>query len=318
MNPVKNLRDKIWFRILRNTVGALATLGIFAVLVRQLSVGDLRNLLNHPLRLVAYLLLLPLIPVFKILCWHQITRSLGIAHDLSGSFRACFLSIAGRYIPGKVFFVMGRIAGYGPERSRLALATYGMVIEFAVEVLAGMILCIVALAWAATDYPFRTPLMVAASALALLLIQPRLIRFGARKIFQWTGRGGELPETRLGYTELFSFLLLTLLHWAAYLLALWTVLSVVIEIHLSDLPILGAAISVSATSATLAVFAPGGLGVREGLTMEILNQLPAMNRGVSLLIASLARLTQWMGELLALGLFFLYLFFTRSRRQSEN
>ena len=249
--------------------------------------------------------LLPWITLAKTAAWHQLTIALGIAIGWRETLRACLMSIAGRYIPGKLLFVLGRIEAYGPSPQRLSLASFGMVVEFWIENLAGCVLLFGAACWGfcppgtGLTLGLISALVLGASCFThklqpLMRFLPR--RFQSQQSIDWR-------FSRL----ILSPLLFTLLHWAIYMGCLYFVMGGNLKLQPLQMLGIGAALWFSSTVGTLSLLTPGGLGVRESLATFLFSAL-GMTVDDAFRLAMVARLIQWASELMvALPTMLLYL-----------
>ncbi|MBF0199310.1 MAG: hypothetical protein HQL32_16470, partial [Planctomycetes bacterium] len=187
---------------------------LIAYVVHKLQEGHLSHLLEKPSHIICLVLLLPLIPVFKILSWHRLTQALGIALPLRKTFKACFLSMVGRYIPGKVFFVVGRVTPYGPNKQSLLMASGGMIIEFAMEFLAGFLLLLIALFCFGISHGLSQTLVITAmvtSVCILVLAHPFLLNICLKFALKFIKK--DLQPPVLSFKDMMSVVALIMGHW---------------------------------------------------------------------------------------------------------
>jgi len=258
------------------------------------------------------ILLSPFIVGSKILAWHCLTKGLGIAIPFGRTLEACFLSILGKYIPGKVFFVVGRLQAYGLKGEQLKLGSCGMLIEFSVENLAGALLLAFAL-WAGY-FTNSSPLVLWAMALLVLALG---------LLTPWILKQSHLLHRRLAFTLppsagvgalILTPLIWTMVHWVFYLGSIYLWLGEHLELSPWTLLAVGAVLGFSSTLGTLAFITPGGLGVREGLATLGFTALGLQwQQGLSLAFA--ARCLQWASELLC-GVF--WLSFCRTKKITQD
>ena len=265
--------------------------GLFFKIQRE---QHLSTLLPKGWALVLLCALLPWMTLAKTVAWFQITQALGIAIGWRQTLQACLMSIAGRYIPGKVMFVLGRIEAYGPNSLRLSLASFGMVIEFCIENIAG---CVMLLGAALLGFcPAGTGLMFGVLATAMLalsccsnLLKPLLRHLPIK--FQ-PQHAVDLRFSRL----ILGPVVLTLIHWAFYLAGLYLLMGSSLDLRPLQMLGIGAALWFSSIVGTLSLLTPGGLGVRESLATFLFSAL-GLNVDDAFRLAMASRLFQWVGEL---------------------
>jgi len=232
--------------------------------------------------------------VLKALSWQSITKSLTISIPFSETMKAFAQSILGRYIPGKVFFVLSRIEPYGPDKKNLGTASFGMMIEFCLEFCANFVILLFCCLLTNAFSEYKMALIVCSSVTILMLINPKLhlwlFKACKSKFPDWI----HMPS--LPWNVCLWPLVLMLLSWSVYLSCIYIFIQAWLNIELSQLLYIGVYLGFSSVIGTLAVFSPGGLGIREGVFTTCLLSL-----GLSLedawTIASLARVCLWVGEL---------------------
>jgi uncharacterized membrane protein YbhN (UPF0104 family) len=203
------------------------------------------------------------------------------------------MSMAGKYIPGKVLFMVGRIQAYGPNKKRLGIASFGMVVEFIVEIMAGALLLLLAGAFGVLP-DYATPWLICAGCLFISGAMSNLFFERSFKAKAITKRYGTLPKLNNGLLNHLP-LLLTMGHWAVYLGSI-AILHPQIHLNLLQWLAVGAALGFSSTIGTLSLITPGGLGVREGLATVLFTHL-GLEPQMAFQLAIGARITQWIAEL---------------------
>ena len=212
---------------------------------------------------------------------YTIYRRLGADVSYGATFRIITIAQLGKYLPGKVMFVgnyylLSREAGI----SNLQIGT-SFVISQAMWMLTAALCGLPVLSL--LDPALRYVVLLLPLAL-LLLVQPRflrwLLRLGQRLVGRRQGQAVPLPEGLAGTFYLWiAFLYLVtwlLAGWAA-----WFSLRALGEIGLAVFPLALASIALGTVAGFAALFAPVGLGVREGLGTLIL--APAVGADVALL-----------------------------------
>ena len=245
------------------------------------------------------LFLSPFIVGLKVFAWHQLTKGLGIALDLNQTLKACVLSILGRYIPGKVFFVVGRLQAYGLKGEALKQGTFGMVLEFIYETMAGAFLMMVALGlgyFSGTTSTVLWPLSVC--VILGGIFSPWLLK---RLSHLHRTLSISIPAQGNVASLILMPLIWTLLQWAFYLGSLFLWMGEPIGLSLQSMFAIGAILSFSSLVGTLSLLTPGGLGVREAMaTMGFTALGIDWQQGLALAFA--ARCILWGSELFCGGL----------------
>lgn len=220
------------------------------------------------------------------LAWGGMLRELGGPRlGALTAFRLFFAANLGRYIPGKVWQLAGmallaRGAGVAP-----VLATSTAVLGQGFSLLAAGVVGSAVFLQAGTEWRWLGLVAVGGGLFLLGLVSlPSIFRRGVRIIF---GRaGGEVPA---GLEEDHFFpIRWTTIHagiWCIYGIAFW-LLGTSMGLA-APLPFMGAAFAAAYLAGYLALFAPAGLGVREGVMVALLQ--PVLGDGPALGLAVVSR-----------------------------
>jgi uncharacterized membrane protein YbhN (UPF0104 family) len=210
-----------------------------------------------------------------------IFRRLDAPVSLWTTFRIITISQLGKYLPGKVMFfgnyyLLSRSAGI----SNLQVGT-SFVVSMALWMLTA---CLCALPVLSLLDPALKYTVLLVPVAVLLLINPRVLGWFLR-LGQWVG--GQTQGQRLPLPEGLSVrfylwvALLDMLNWALAGLGAWFCLRALGPVALETYPLVLAALAVGTVAGFVAIFAPAGLGIREGLGALILT--PVLGAEVALL-----------------------------------
>lgn len=227
-----------------------------------------------------------------------------IVHDLGGpriavgeSIQLFMIANLGRYIPGKVWQIAG-LAALGKTRGVPApTGTGAAVLGQGIALIAASAIGMGA--FLAGPEPYRTGGMIGGAALGvvvLLFAIPSVFTALARAWFRITRT--EAPES-LGAIHGLRWLGLYVVNWAMYGLSFW-LLSVSLDLGGSLVPV-ASAFAAAYVLGYAMIFAPAGLGPREGLLIAFLT--PHFGVAPSGVIAVVARLWTTAVELVPAGIF---------------
>ncbi|HXE58272.1 MAG TPA: hypothetical protein VNK43_09735 [Gemmatimonadales bacterium] len=245
----------------------------------------------RPLPALASVLLVWLMYGVLIEAWRRMLGGWGQRLDRREAIRIWLLSSLGKYVPGKVWAiagmaVMAREAGVGPGAA--------MASAVIMQVLALGSGAMVAAGFGAgaleTTRPGLLPWFWVGGLLALGAIAVLVAPGGVRRLLAVT-KLGEAGTATPGVTPLTFGLVANFVAWIGYGLALWLLgLAVLPE------PALGAPLAIAAFAASyvvgyLALVAPAGLVVREGLLIVLLQGSLGLGAATALALASRVLLT---------------------------
>lgn len=266
--------------------------------------GGMANLLHCdvPLFLLSVLLLAGHL-VLAGATWHYVTKTAGAHLGFVKGFSIHFLSQVGKYVPGKVWAAMGkytlsRNAGLTPIQTG-----QGLILETVFIVLGCLMIAIPLIPMAAEEAGLGavTGTVLAVSMTVILLLSVHPLFFG--KIASVAARimktKGELK--RCSFVEMIGLIPVYLGLFVFLGVAYW-VLCLSFGLEMPFFPgilIYPAAMGIG----YLAVFAPGGLGARELITVWLVHLIvPGCEPGLAELTAIVARLWVTLGEVAAFGI----------------
>ncbi len=235
--------------------------------------------------------------------WHYITRINDCSISYEKSVTSYLYSILGKYIPGKVFMLAARLTYYKEENAPLSKVTVCFFIENVCTLLGAAMLFIISLFFFPNslleDYKWLTLLLIVAF---FVCIHPKIINFFLRIVGKLFKKNLEIP---MKYSQMLKVVLLFIGNWLIIGVGFFILTkSIYPAIELSHLLFCAGIWGVSAIMGILAVFAPSGLGVREGIIVAGLMLI--MPEGDAMIISVVSRLWQTIPELLLVALAFLY------------
>jgi uncharacterized membrane protein YbhN (UPF0104 family) len=268
----------------------------------------------NPWLLIASFLLLCGTLFYMIVLWRGLINRLGSRIGLGAAFRIFSISAMGRYLPGKVWQLVGMVYLGKREGVRTEAGVWAAVLAQLLAILSGVLVTF--LAFLAEQQRLLAPLlqrigvirislwwMLLPVALMLVVIHPRILQ----KLTNWILRIFKRPAIKfnLSYPGLIVFFCLYFVSWLLYGTAFWLFLSSIHPVGLADWVLVTGAFAAAYIVGLLAVFVPGGLGVREGLLTLFLEGV--VGEGVAVALSFGQRLWFTTAELtfVAISLIFL-------------
>lgn len=217
---------------------------------------------------------------------------MGIAIPVMDTFETWFVSQLGKFVPGKVWLVLGRFYFYqsrGKAKKDISVAIY---LEAATLIIAAGILSLAVIFHinGSEFYSWKANLasLIFLFFLALLSLHPRILAAIVNKVLVLLKKN--TVSFAIVYADILGILLICLASWALAGLAFYLLVDSIIPIPVERLLFVGGALALSSTLGLLAFFSPSGLGVREGVLTYILSMV--MPTSVAILISVLSRF--WM------------------------
>lgn len=230
--------------------------------------------------------------------WRLVMRSFSDPLDRSDSAAIWFASILGRYVPGNVAMVAGRVAlcrrkGV-PARTTLA----SMVYENALILISALLITAASVPfWPPFEYKNYALLLVVLAPVGLVLLHPAVFRKASDAILRRAGR--EPLAATLPFGRVAILLAYYAGGWALLGLAFAALAASVAPVEFAEVALLVGGYAFAWEVGFLSFVTPSGLGVKEGILFVILALVfPAP---VAALLTVLSRLWQTLAEIIAAG-----------------
>ena len=306
--PEEKPREKTWKKALRWAlqIVVIGVIAFFLVMTVVKNWTEIKNFDWHfnPWILAASFLVLLGTIFFMIILWRGLIIRLGSTISLRSAFRIFTLSALGHYVPGKVWQIVGMV--YLGRRNGVrteagvwaallaqllailsgALVTFGVLLVEQKRMLAPLLEKLGA-------QSISLWLILLPLALVLALIHPRILEKVTNWILKLFKR--EAIRFNLSYPGLLLFFLLYIVSWFFYGFAFYLFLYSVAPIPLSDFLLVTGSFAAAYIVGLLALFVPGGLGVREGLIALFLSGV--LTAGVAVALSFAQRLWFMCAEL---------------------
>jgi hypothetical protein len=221
------------------------------------------------------------------LIWHDLVRK--VVGDVPVRINvACWLaSQLGKYVPGKVMLVLGRVLVY----KRRGLSVTRVASGFVLEMLAlfSTAALFTTLAPFFGDWPLPWFLQWASGVAFVLLTglcHPRWLALAERLLRRFGIRATEVPTYR--FRDALGWIAMMTADWLILGLGLFLLADTIVPLEPALFVPLTAAFALAGTAGIAVLVAPSGLGVREGVLTLLLT--PVLGPGPSAVLAIMARL----------------------------
>lgn len=235
--------------------------------------------------------------------WGRMVRDLGgPALPARDAIQIYMVANLGRYVPGKLWQIAGLALLARAHGVPAPVATAAAVVGQAVAFAGAMLIALLAFSSAPPALASWTPLAGACTlAVVAIVTIPGIFRRLMRLWIRWVP--GERPAENLpvGAVEGLRWLALYTLNWGGYALSFWLLVH---GLSLPGSPLdVGPAFAAAYVLGYVALFAPAGLGVREGSLVSFL--APIVGPGGAALVAVIARVWTTAVEVAPAGAFWL-------------
>jgi hypothetical protein len=261
---------KTSFPWLRRLIGLAITIAIFVWMLRPVAqkwdqVGERVRSIHWGLFALAAVMFAVFLFVFRVLSWRTILIGFGHRLPLPAATRIWSTSELARYLPGVIWQVVGRVYLVKPYGVSGTVCSTSQVLELVVFLLANILValsCLMFFAYRmkghAVNYLWLNAALV---PLLLMLLHPKVFYTVLTKYAAW--RGKQLPPKRVRgrtLTLLTGWAIVGLL-WQS--LALWVLTHGPLDLPIQKWWVVAGSYCLAWCAGFIAVWAPGGLGVRE-------------------------------------------------------
>jgi uncharacterized membrane protein YbhN (UPF0104 family) len=276
----------LWKRVLRWVIQIVVIGAIGFFLVRTV-VRNWQQVADFPWRFNPWLLTASFVVLggtllLMVVLWRALLAKLGGRIPLPAAIRIFAISSMGRYLPGKVWQIVGMVYLGRKEGVRAEAGVWAALLAQILAVLSGMLFFFVSLLIEPKRMlvPFLKNLgiegfspfwLLLPIAVILALLHPRILEKLTNWILKLLKR--EPIHFELSYLGLLGFFLLYMLGWASYGMTFYLFLASVNPTPIGDWVMVAGSFAASYIVGLLALFVPGGLGVREGLLALFLSSL---------------------------------------------
>jgi uncharacterized membrane protein YbhN (UPF0104 family) len=241
--------------------------------------------------------------------WTILTSSFQLKAPVLLASRAFFYSLLGRYVPGKAGLFLFRIQAYkGSSRKKVGAA---LITEYIATLLAACILIIAGTMFIPVTNTLLTRwIPIVLLVLLLMLLHPVVLKKLINALFKLIGKEplDVFPSFKTILKVTLGYILSGMLHGLALFLLLRLFSPFGIELY----PLVTGAYFMAGLVGMFALFAPGGIGVREGVLFLLLSFV-ADSQSVVLAAAIMRLLTLFAELILAGGASLFYTLFDEKR-----
>ncbi|MDB5304324.1 MAG: hypothetical protein JWM97_1873 [Phycisphaerales bacterium] len=256
---------------LRRLIGVAITLGIFVWISRPI-VKNWDQFKTHVWQLswgrffLASAMFAGFLFVFRSLCWRRILIGFGHRLPVAASTRIWSTGELARYLPGVIWQVVGRAYLAKPYGVSGSVCSTSQILELVLFLLANVLVAITCLLWDGTKHLHGSARgwMFCAMALVpvlLLVLHPKVFYGLVNRVMSRLGKPAVARQ--LGFGILAGLLIWTVAGLIWQSLAIWVLTARPLGLQFTKWWVVAGAYSLAWCAGFLAVWAPGGIGVRE-------------------------------------------------------
>lgn len=264
------------------------------------NIGQLRGekwTLNPGILALAFALFVGGHAIFVLLWPVLLRRTIGMRMTLKRSLVACAFSWMGRYLPGKVWFVAGKVALTSPGREHHGRVATIVTLETLLVQLAGCLIAGVTLPLLGKTVAWPPGIVWAGFAVLCLSIlvglNPRVLMWLANPILRIL----EQRPLRLNasYSQMLLWLVIYCMPWLFYGTGAYLTVRAVAPVPLGDVLLCMGAYAAAVVAGFVSLLAPSGIGVREAVFGALL-AARFQKPGLVIIVVCLTRLVATAAE----------------------
>ncbi|MCJ7508537.1 MAG: flippase-like domain-containing protein [candidate division Zixibacteria bacterium] len=232
--------------------------------------------------------------LFLIQIWRDLLSRFSYKLPFRKAFKIWSYSNLGKYVPGKIWSVMGMVYMCEKENIPYAATFTSAIMYQALNIIAGMILVVV-ISGAELTKGMSKFIYLPLALVLIVFAYPPIMEKSTNFLLKLIKR--EPIKVSLSFGDNIVFILLLILGWCVYGIGFNVLVSSLTDYPLGLWPYMTSAFAFSYIIGFLAIFVPGGFGVREGILISYLSvyfPLP-----IATIIALFSRL--WMTVMEAFG-----------------
>ncbi|MGQ9848130.1 MAG: lysylphosphatidylglycerol synthase domain-containing protein [Bacteroidales bacterium] len=201
--------------------------------------------------------------------WRNIIIKLGDSIDFKSAFWIMSVSQTAKYVPGGIWFALGRI--HLGKRENLSAEKIGLsvIIETVLTFLVGIIIFIFSTFFGGYAKLNNFIYIIPALIFFLIIIYPPHLNWLTNFCLKIVKRSP--INIAISYFDLLNLSIYFLGLWIAQIIGFYFLISSIYSINFNNLTHLAATYTLSWMSGFIIIFAPGGLGVREGIMSLLLS-----------------------------------------------
>jgi uncharacterized membrane protein YbhN (UPF0104 family) len=255
----------------------------------------------------------------QIWAWYLITLKLKISLSPSETLKTWLYSQLGKYLPGKIWLLLGRFYYYesrGKSKKSISVALY---FEMVTIIVAAGLIFLAALIFHREIWLFyswrQSGWLVLLFLLGFVSLHPRVLQ----KILNWilVQFKREPVSLSISYSDILLILFVCIVSWMIGGIGFYLFVDAVYPVAPRYILFLTGALAISSTLGLIAIFAPSGLGVREGALVYLLSLM--MATPVAVIIAVLTRIWMTLIEIGLIGMVYLISrFYKGPEKGSQN
>jgi uncharacterized membrane protein YbhN (UPF0104 family) len=239
--------------------------------------------------------------------WRSIVSAFGSRISFKKAFWIMSSSQLAKYVPGGIWFALGRVYLGRNEKIKEEIVAISVVVETGLTFVVGILLFAICFMLTGNRGIIHLSFLIPALVVFLVVLYPPVLNTLMRIALRLFKR--DPFDLKISYVRILGLSIFFIALWLSQIIGFYFLINAVYSIPFSSIFTLGAAYTLSWMTGFVVIFAPGGLGVREGMMTLLLASLIPSPLAVA--ISFIARV--WM-TLFEIVVFFIGLLIRGTRR----
>lgn len=236
---------------------------------------------------------------FAAFVWSQVLRKIGARLNYTLSMAIWFVSLLGRYLPGRVWGMVGRIYLCEKEGVPKSESGISVILEQTYVLMTGILVFLLSLVfWKDRSNLGNITSIYFVFPAVLIFLHPRPLTAVLNPILKWMKRSP--IAIRVSFRNLIKIFLFYLIYWAFFGASFLLFIDSIYHIEFSKIIIITGIFAISFVLGFISIIVPAGLGVREGVLTYLLSSYMPMT--MAIIVSLLSRVWIIVVELLGLSL----------------
>ncbi|HEX7319656.1 MAG TPA: lysylphosphatidylglycerol synthase domain-containing protein [bacterium] len=302
-------------KIIKKTFQILVILTIFIFLIRNLILNwikiPFKDLHFNPFMLFLSYIFLTIHFIIYVFSWKALLKKLNVIVGFANSFWMIATSQIAKYLPGGIWYAVGRI--YLAKKEKLAgeNTTISVILETCLIMIAGIVIFFLLLLTKSVNIKINVIYIIIVLLISLVLLHPYLLTVIINIFLKLIKK--PTVKFNISYWSLIKLSSFFLSFWIAQILGFYFLICSIYPLPLTMIFAVAVAYILSWTIGFIAIFAPGGLGIREGTMTLYLSTI--MPLPVAIAISLISRIWITVFEVIV---FFMGLIIQKNTKKRAN
>lgn len=203
--------------------------------------------------------------------WQELMRALGSSISFAQSTWMIATTQIAKYVPGRIWYMVGRVYVGKKEKIQSESLAVSMVLETCLLLITSSIIFLISSMLSGTCKVGNILASLILLIIAIIIINPRVLNWITNFVLRILKRPG--VKITPSYTQMLKLSIYYFGLWIAQIVGLYFLVNSIYQFPISSIFTLAGAHTLSWIIGFVVLFAPSGLGVREGVMTVLLSSI---------------------------------------------